>query len=353
MAGQEQPAYDAPEVRSDGRVTFRLRAPLARQVALWGEWMPPQSNLPLTRDADGLWTIDVGPLGPGLYLYSFDVDGVRVADPKNRRVRNGYPGLASLVEVPGEPAAFMALRAVPHGTIHIVRYSSPATGALRRAHIYTPPGFDPASRRRYPTAYLLHGSWDDDAAWVEPGRAGIILDNLLAAGRAVPMVLVMPDGHPYPSFELNTRVENLKRLRADLVQVLVPLLEGHYRASPRREDRAIVGLSMGGAQALHIGLDAVETFGSVGAFSAPGDIPFDDPFEVAQAPNLKNAEPLTRLRFFWLGCGLADPLLAEARQVRDTLTSHRVRHTWREVDGGHDWGTWRCLWREVAPQLFR
>ena len=351
-AGQGPPS-EAPTVRPDGRVSYRLRAPAARQVTLWGEWMRPESTLPLTRDADGIWSIDVGPLDAGLYLYAFDVDGLRVADPMNRRVTHGYPGLASLVEIPGASAVFMAVRPVPHGTVHVVRYASPATGTLRQAQIYTPPGFDASSRRRYPTAYLLHGSSDNDTGWVEPGRAGIIVDNLLAAGQAVPMVLVMPDGHPFPSFELNTRMQNLELLREDLLRALIPLAERDYRASSRREDRAIVGLSMGGAQALHIGVSAVETFGSIGLFSTPGDIPFSAPFEIAQAANLKNPERLNRLRLFWVACGRDDPLLGEARQVSEVLKRHGVRHTWRETNGSHDWNTWRRYWFEMAPLLFR
>ncbi len=315
--------------------------------------MPAGATLRLARDPEGVWSAAVGPLAPGLYLYSFDVDGLRVADPANRRVKSGYPGLSSLVEVPGPEAEFLAIRDVPHGTIHIERYSSSATSSERRVHIYTPPGFGRAAHTTYPTAYLLHGSRDTDSAWAEAGRAGIILDNLLAAGKAVPMLLVMPDGHPLPSFDTNTRGRNLTLLRDDLLGVLMPRLERDYGASRRREDLALVGLSMGGAQALHIGMGALEKIGSLGLLSAPGNIPFEPTFEQAQAAALADPDRVNGLRLFWLACGRDDPFMAEAREVSQTLARHKVRHVWRETEGAHDWITWRRHWAELAPQLFR
>jgi enterochelin esterase family protein len=347
------PAYAAPDAQADGRATFRLQAPAAREVTLWGEWMPPGRTLPLSRDREGTWSLDVGPLEAGPYLYAFNVDGLRVADPANRRVKSGYPGLASVVDLPGDLTGFAAIRPLPHGTVHVERYRSGPTGAMRRAHIYTPPGFDANARRRYPTAFLLHGSWDNDNDWLELGRAGIILDNLLAAGRVEPMILVMPDGHPFPSFDTKTRAQNLALLRAEILDVLIPLVERSYRASPRPDDRAIVGLSMGGVQALHIGLGALNRFGSIGALSAPGDLPLGPSLEEAWGATLADARQMNRLRLFWLACGRDDELMPLAREVRDTLARHNVRHIWRETEGDHNWIAWRRHWLELAPRLFR
>lgn len=353
LRGQQDPAFDAPEVKTDRTVLFRLEAPAARRVLLWGEWMPAGSTVPLARGADGAWTAAVGPLAPGLYLYSFDVDGLRAADPANRRVKNGYPGLSSLVEIPGPEADFLSIRDVPHGTIHVERYVSAATSVQRRFHVYTPPGFVRSSSRSYPTAYLLHGSSDTDTDWLEPGRAGIILDNLLAAGKAVPMLLVMVDGHPFPSFDTKTRGRNLALLRDEIFDVVMPRLERDYGASPRPQDRALVGVSMGGAQALHLGMGALDKVGSLGLLSTPGDIPFEPPFEQMQAAALADVGRVNALRLFWMACGRDDPMLAEAKQISEALTHRKILHVWRETEGAHDWVTWRRYWAELASRLFR
>jgi enterochelin esterase family protein len=348
------PEFVAPEVHADRTVTFHLRAPDARKVVVWGEWMPQGYGHNMTVDGQGVWSATLGPLRPDIYLYAFAVDGVRLPDPSNRQVKNGYPGLSSILEVPGPEAEFLMLRDVPHGALHVHYYHSRASQIMRRVYVYTPPGFGRSPRHAYPALYLLHGSWDTDADWPGVGRASIILDNLIAQRRAVPMLLVMPDGHPFPSFEPSTRGRNLALLERELDEDLLPLIERLYSASRQAKDRAIAGCSMGGTQALHIGLRHLNRFAAIGVMSAPGDVPFSDPFPKALAAVLdQRAEVNRRLRLFWIACGRDDNLLLRAREVKDALAAHGLRHSWRETEGAHNWMTWRRYLAELAPLLFR
>jgi enterochelin esterase family protein len=343
-----------PEIRDDRTVTFRLLAPSAHHVVLWGDWMPHETTKDLARQGDGMWSTTVGPLPPGLYLYAFGVDGVRLADPANRWVKNGYPGLSSAFEVPGAETAYLSIANVPHGAIQMRDYYAGTLHRMRRVHVYTPPDFETSTTRTYPTLYLLHGSYDSDADWSSIGRAGIIVDNLIAQRKAVPMLIVMPDGHPFPSFERSTRAQNLTLLDAELIADLVPFAERVYRASPQPKDRAIAGCSMGGAQALHIGLQNLDRFAAIGLMSAPGDVPGGPPFAEAQAAILRAPAAINaRLRLFWLTCGRDDPYLEGARDVSRALTKRGIEHMWTETEGGHAWIVWRQNLAAFASLLFR
>jgi enterochelin esterase family protein len=201
---------------------------------------------------------------------------------------------------------------------------------------------------------LLHGSWDNDADWSGVGRAAVILDNLIAQRKAVPMLLVMPDGHPFPSFDTSTRAANLALLNRELVEDLLPLMEERYAASPAARNRAIAGISMGGTQALHIGLQSLSRFGAIAVMSAPGDVPNSQPFAESQANILqKPSEINAQLHLFWLACGREDDLIDRAKNVAQTLTAHGIRNIWRETEGAHTWMAWRRQLAELAPLLFR
>jgi enterochelin esterase family protein len=341
------PSFEFPKVHPDRTVEFRLTAPGARKVALQGEWMARGSNVPMNKLSGGSWSLRLGPLSPDLYLYAFEVDGLRVPDPLNRNVRNGYPELSSLLEVPG--AGSRAIPEVPHGTMHTHYYPSRVTDSVRRLHVYVPRDYSRFPGRIYPVLVLLQGSWDDDSAWSQVGRVGVILDNLLAGRKALPMVVVMPDGHPYPSFDVATRPANLELLRRDLIEEVRPLIERNYRVGTSRRQRAIAGLSMGGSQALHLGL-TMEQFGSIGAFSAPADIPNGRTFQaVLQAA----PRALRKFDLLWLGCGRDDPYFSEAEGVHTALQRDGVVHTWRPTDGEHNWMAWRRHFEEFAALLFQ
>jgi len=315
------PDYAGPQRTTDGYVTFVLRAPRATEVLLWGDWMVEGESVPLRKGSDGGWSVTAGPLRPGIYLYAFAVDGVRMPDPRNRRVKNGYPGVSSVLEVGSEAAR------PPLGTVHT--HAHP-----RRMHVYVPKG----GGKGMPVLILLHGSWDTASDWIDIGRAPQILDQLIEAGQAKPMILVTVDGHPLPTLAVSTRPQNLALLDAEITEKVIPLVERTYGASPHRRDRAIAGLSMGGMQALSIGLKHADLFDAVGAFSAPGGLP-----AVAFAgPSL-----------LWLSCGRKDPFYAGAREVHTTLNQQNVRHQWIETDGAHTWIEWRDHLRRFLPLLFK
>src|SRR5690349_11575926 len=268
----------SPEVAADGRVTFRLYAPKATEVAVTGEVTPGFGQpLTLTRDERGVWSAVSAPLAAGAYRYTFVVDGVSVLDPKNLATSASQTALMSLAVVSPTGDDFQADRAdVPHGAVATVRYRSATLGA-RRMHVYTPPNY--RRGRAYPVLYLIHGGGDADESWSTVGRAGFILDNLIAAGRARPMVVAMPAGgvgtgagaHSAPM----TSDAAQDPFTRDLLESIVPYVEANYDVSARPEDRALAGLSMGGIQTLNIGLTNLDKFRWLGVFSSgwfPADL---------------------------------------------------------------------------------
>lgn len=338
-----QPAVvEPPVVHADRSVTLTLAAPAASAVRLWGDWQPSEAGEAMRRDAAGTWTITTPPLTPGPHLYVFLVDGLRVADPENRRVKNGYPGVSSIVDIP-DPS----LAALPQGIVHVHTFAHPETGRTRTVHVYTPAAFTTSSR--LPVLFLLHGSTDTDRDWLALGQAGQLLERDIRAGTSSPMLLVMTDGHPYPSLDVSTRVENLRLLQREVVDTIVPLVQRHYHPEEGPTRWAILGASMGGAQALHLAARAPALFGTVVGLSAPGDLP--------NGPTLKDAwqrrpstAPSVRV---WLYCGTRDPFLDLGREALTTLQSLGIAVELIETPGAHDWTTWRDHLGRVLPRLFR
>jgi len=256
----------SPEVHSDRRVTFRVRAPKASEVSLFGDWMLPETKQAMTRDEHGVWSATVGPLEPGLAIYTFTLDGVTTPDPVNPRIKLRARTSASLVDVPGHPPELWEARDVPHGAVEVNWAKSKVTGDTRAYFVYTPPGYAPGRSTRYPVLYLLHGNNDTAAGWTDVGKANFILDNLIAEKKALPMIIVMPWGHavPYGGSQSN----NTATFERYLLEEVMPQVERKYRIARGRETRAIVGLSMGGGHALQIGLSHLELFSAVAAFSS-------------------------------------------------------------------------------------
>jgi enterochelin esterase-like enzyme len=350
LAGQ--PGQLGPDVGADRRVTFRLLAPAAREVFLTGEFAPGQT--PLQKGDDGVWRATIGPLDPEIYHYTLTIDGVRTIDPGNPSVKTGTTAstLASILEIRGESPAFYDGQPVPHGDIRGHWYASRALGTLRRLTVYTPPGYDGNLRAHHPVLYLLHGANADEQAWHRLGRVNHILDNLLAAGRAKPFIVVMPFGYGVPPGAPAGQSQNTARFAQDLVDDVLPFIQTRYRVSTDRSHRAIVGLSMGGGQALTIGLARLELFSHIGAFSAGlGAVP-DFPARYPNVPNRGSAIN-SQLRLLWIGCGTEDGAFAASRSFSTFLTDHRVKHTFHESAGAHTWMVWRRYLHEVAPLLFR
>ena len=265
----------SPEVLPDSRVTFRLRAPNAAEVFLDREGA---KRVPLQKDSQGTWSVTVGPLEPDFYGYSFVVDGVTMFDPANRRIKFNFIYTANVVHVPGPSTLPWETNNVPHGVVHHRFYRSTVVGDERDYYVYVPPGYTDKSRQVYPVLYLLHGYSDDASAWSAIGHAHVILDNLIAQGKAKPMLVVMPLGYGAPEIvqpgaglrDPNLRQRNYDKFRDALLGEVIPQVEKQYRVSKDRNARAIAGLSMGGAESLFVGLNAVDKFAWIGAFSSGG-----------------------------------------------------------------------------------
>ena len=294
----------SPEVQPDGRVTFRLKASGAKEVQLRCEGV---RNPAMQKDDQGVWSFTTDPLEPDIYAYSFNVDGLRVIDPVNPLLKYNLLNTDSQVHVPGPKSLPWEINDVPHGQLHRHFYKSTAADDERDFIVYTPPAYDPAARKRYPVLYLLHGYSDDATAWPSVGLANIILDNLIARGQAKPMIVVMPLGYGTMDIVKGgwSRVRdpevwqrNVDRFRETLLNEVMPQAEKSYKILPNRDSRAIAGLSMGGAESLAVGLNHLDRFAWIGAFSSGG---LNTNF-AAQFPTL-DAKASKQLRLLWIACG--------------------------------------------------
>src|SRR3989442_3360210 len=269
------PPLVSPEVHTDRRVTFRLRAPSAKEIVVERQGV----KLPMQKDEQGLWTVTTEPLEPDIYGYSFVVDGVTHFDPSNPATVPNYLYTASSLHVPGPPSLPWEVGPAPRGAVHHHFHHSAVVGDDRDFYVYTPPGYDPKDKKPYPVLYLLHGFSDDARAWTDVGRAHVILDNLIASGRARPMLVVMPFGYGAPEILSRTgpqfrdvalRKRNQQKFRETLLQDVIPMVEKLYRVPADRESRAVAGLSMGGGEALDVGPHARDHFAWGGAFRSGG-----------------------------------------------------------------------------------
>ena len=346
----------SPEVLDGGRVTFRLRAPKAGEVTL-GLAGSPSATMVL--DAGGVWSTTTGPLDPDFYTYSFSVDGVTFTDPSNPATIPNFIWPGSMVHVPGPGTLPWELNAVPHGEVHRHFYHSGVVGDDRDFSVYSPPGYDPRGEKKYPVLYLLHGYSDDASAWTAVGRAHVILDNLIARHEAKPMIVVMPLGYGAPEVLSFSRTgprdpavgrRNVDRFREALFQEVMPAVEHGYRLAGGRAARAIAGLSMGGAEALQVGLNALDRFAWVGAFSSGGGI-FEGAME-EHFPGL-DAKANNHLRLLWVACGTEDRLIEGNRKLMAWLETKGIRHTAVETPGAHTWLVWRRNLAAFTPLLFR
>lgn len=348
-----QSRIKSPEVHADRTVTFRLRSPKAEKVEVILEGpLPPQ---PCEKGDDGVWSFTSKPLAPDLYGYTFVVDGVATLDPMNTQIKPNLIWVGNMVLVPGEKAEDWEVQDVPHGAVQQRFYKSEIIGDQRDYFVYTPPGYDPAGSVKYPVLYLLHGFSDTAVGWTAVGQAHVILDNLIEQGRAKPMVVVMPLGYGVPYFGRDGRLQfglaldNFGKFRQALLEEVMPQVEKQYRVSTKREDRAIAGLSMGGAESLFTGLNNLDTFGAIGAFSSGGlgQNQVDRVF-----PNL-DPKKANALRVFYVICGTEDSLIGFHRGFSKWLTDKGVKHEAVETSGGHWWMLWRRNLATFASKIFR
>jgi len=347
------PPVVSPEVRPDQRVTFRFRAPNAKEVTVDREGAP---KLAMQKDAQGVWSVTTDALDPDIYGYAFTADGVRLVDPGNPVIVPNLLNKSSALHVPGPSSLPWEVGAVPHGVLHHHFYRSRVVGDDRDFYVYTPPAYDPHESKRYPVLYLLHGFSDDASGWTAVGRAHTILDNLIAAGKAKPMLVVMTLGYGAPEIvtrgfgafrDMALRQRNYDRYRDALFTEVMPFIEGNYRASADRESRAIAGLSMGGAESLFVGLNALDRFAQIGAFSSGG---LSEEFETT-FPGL-DASANAKLRLLWISCGTEDRLIDANRKFHSWLDAKGVKHTMVETPGAHTWMVWRRNLAALLPLLF-
>jgi enterochelin esterase family protein len=368
--GAQGPQIVSPEVASDRRVTFRVLATNAQAVRLSAGDIPGNGRgAEMTRGTNGVWEVTLGPIDPGAYRYNFNVDGLSVIDPRNPATSESNNNTWSLVYVPG--SEFSDTKDVPHGAVSMVTYYSTTLGRFRRMHVYTPPGYE-SGKGKYPVFYLLHGASDSDNSWSSVGRAGFILDNLIAAKEAKPMIVVMPAGHTRATtFGRGERSTNSASARPpqdefgqDFLTDIMQHVEKNYRVQNGREHRALAGLSMGGGQTLSIGVPHLEKFGYLGVFSSGvfgitgsgrggGSGASGPTFEEQHKATLDNPKLKKGLKLFWFGTGKDDFLVETSRATVAMFKKHGFDVVYDETAGGHTWIVWRDYLNDFAPKLFQ
>ena len=371
----------SPDIHPDRTVTFRLLAPKAAEVTLNGSW-DAGTNLRMTKDDAGVWSATVGPLAPQLWGYWFTVDGVKALDPNNAETQRDGARYDNLLMVSGPASEWWDFKDVPHGTVQAVWYASPTLKlASRRMMVYTPPGYETSSQK-FPVLYLLHGGGGDEDAWLTMGRANIIMDNLIAAGKATPMIVVMPNGNaaqtvsqgfgygPTPARQSvqapappPLQAEQAGRAGApggrggapqpyagsypeSLVKDVVPFVEKRFRVLAAKDDRAIAGLSMGGGHTLAATNNNPGTFAYIGVFSSGPqavDETFQKQLEAVKAGGVK---------FYWLGAGTTDMARDRTVTLSDLVKKDGFNTTYREIPGRHYWFLWRDFLVHYAQVAF-
>jgi enterochelin esterase family protein len=353
--GGSKPRIVSPDVQADGHVTFRFSDPNAVKVSLSleGQKMPT----PMRKDEDGIWSVTLGPLQPDFYGYNFNADDVSLVDPSNTMLKPNLLTLSNEVHIPGTSLPW-EVADVPHGEVHHHFYHSRLAEDDRDFYVYTPPGYDPNRKNEYPVLYLLHGFSDDASGWTAVGRANVILDNLIAQGKAKPMIVVMTFG--YGDMEIVRRGwdawsdkelawRNLSRFTDILLGEVMPQVEGEYRIKKDRESRAIAGLSMGGAESLLTGLNHPDQFAWIGAFSSGG---IDNRDFAIEFPNVDSSAN-QKLKLLWIACGTEDSLIKINRQFKSWLKDKGVQFTDIETPGMHTWMVWRRNLSTLVPLLFQ
>jgi enterochelin esterase-like enzyme len=381
-AGAPAPRLRSPAISDDHHVTLRLYAPKAAEVTFNADWIGA-TNLPMTKDDRGVWSITVGPLDAQLYGYWFVVDGIRTLDPSNSETERDGNRFSSLMMVSGPADAMWDFKDVPHGTVEQVWYPSPTLNLdQRRMYVYLPPGYQASGTRRYPVLYLLHGAGGDEDAWMTMGRANIILDNLIAAGKALPMIVVMPNGNarqsvaqgfgdgPTPSVQQVTAPAPNPGPGANpaagagprpqlplqpyagsypesIVKDIIPFVEKTYRVYTDKNHRAIAGLSMGGGQTVTTTNNNPNLFAYIGVFSAGGRVG-DATFE-SQLLEIKKSG----VKLYWTGAGDTDLARTGMMALETDLKSKDFPTSYKEIPGRHYWFLWRDFLSDYAGQIFK
>jgi enterochelin esterase-like enzyme len=369
FAQQGAPRIVSPEVLPDHRITFRVSAPKATEAILRFSEGGPQSH-PMTKGEGGVWSVTIGPVEPEIYTYTFLIDGAKTIDLANPIAKIGASVDASVVEVPGDPPRFDQVQEVPHGSIDIHTYSSGVSKTQRGMYVYVPPDYYTQPAKRFPVLYLWHGGGGAEQDWSRDGRAGVILDNLIAQKKAVPMLIVMPNnvpGTPAPGVMAAAGAvvpatgaggANYPLLKRELVEEIIPFVARHYRTIENRESRAIAGLSAGGGTTLNVGPASLDTFAWVAEFSSGifGGTTGYGQFDIEKiSPGFYKDPAATnrKLKLFYMSCGADDPRLPFQKKAFEDFQSHKINVTFAAFPGAHEWKVWRHSLADLAPKLFR
>jgi len=371
-------AIRSPEIHADRTVTFRLAARSAKEVRVIGTW-PQRPGATMTQDADGVWSATVGPLAPEMYGYAFIVDGVRTLDPSNSETQRDGKQFDSMLMISGPESAMWDFRDVPHGSLEQIWYPSPTLkAAQRRMYVYLPAEYHRNKSQTYPVLYLLHGGGGDEDAWTTMGRATVIMDNLIASGKAKPMIVVMPNGNatqtvsqgyglgPTPSLQqVSAPPANPVAAPAgaprpprppapyagsypeSLVKDVIPFIERTYRVKANKANRAIAGLSMGGGHTVAVTRNNPTTFDYIAVWSAGA--PLDDPAFKPQLQALKNAG----VKLYWTGAGETDFALSNNRALSEAVKAQGIPARHKEIPGGHYWFAWRNFLVDYGALVFK
>ena len=363
---QRGPRVVSPEIDSDNSVTFRLLASEAAKVTISGNWMPGWgTQVEMVKGDSGIWSVTTDVLPPEFYTYSFYVDGVKTLDLANPQVVRDGTRFENVVIVPGKESEVYTVKDIPHGVISKVWYSSPTLEMNRRMYVYTPPGYAESSEK-YPVFYLLHGAGGDEDAWTTLGRTPYILDNLIAEGKAKPMIVVMTNGNAWsaaapgdepktenaaPDFSQMTR----GAFEKSLVNDVIPFIEKNYRTLTDQNNRAIAGLSMGGMHTQNITNTNPGKFGYIGVMSMGimNNPRWNNGYNAEEHKRQITALKDSGVKLYWIGCGKEDFLFESVTELRKFYDENGFKYTYRESTGGHTWTNWRIYLSELAPMLFK
>ena len=340
LIAQRPPSLSSPDVHADNTVTFRYYSRTAGQVWVSGEFAAERQAM--TKEADGVWSVKVGPIKPDIYPYSFWVDSVQVADPNNTEIFANERFKRSLVDIPGNTPLVHALQNVPHGKISYRLYQSATLGTTRQLLVYTPPGFDPNGTTKYPVLYLIHGGSDTEETWTKVGRANFIADNLIAQGKAKPMIIVMPYA--------NVRPKPMPDFTKDVINDIIPFIEANYPVLTDSKNRAIAGFSVGGGQTLNIGLTNTDKFSYVCSYA-----PFTATAEFQK--NFNNWFPDTdkmnsQLKLFTISVGTEDFLYESVKRNIAMFEEKKIHVKSYIVTGGHTWMNCKQYLATTLQEIF-
>ncbi len=359
----QRPNVKSPIINKDGSVTFNFFDPSAQKVSVTGDFEEIKwQTLPMTKQDNGVWTVTTKPLNPELYSYSFSVDGQRIIDPANSYVNRDISTLSNIFIVTkgkGDKGDLYQVNNVPHGTLSRVWYNSPTLGQQRRMTVYLPAAYD--GKKKFPVMYLLHGHGGDETAWGDLGRASQIMDNLIAAGKAVPMIVVSSNSNVQRrngGLGGGYSWQGMQNFRSELLENVIPYVEKTYRVKKDRKSRAMCGLSMGGGQSFYIGLRSPEVFANVGVFSTGmfGGIAGASDFDLEkEVPGmLTNTKAFNeQLDVFFVSCGEQDPRIEYTRNIVKKMRDGGVEVRFNSYPGDHEWQVWRKSLHEFAQYLFR